>query len=98
MTFPRVQPDMMMITTGGEERGLASVTLREFKSEHIAIKRNCALKVGNLQMNMSDADVRVNWLWLLLLHGELSLNGFVVKTQSNRSQSPRNRCNGERQL
>ena len=88
----------MVVTASGEERRLVSVALPEFESEHIAIKSKRPIKVGNLQMNMSDADVRVNWLWLLLLHGELSLNGFVVKTQSNRSQAPRNRCNGERQL
>ena len=70
MTFPRVQPDMMMITTGGEERGLASVTLREFKSEHIAIKCKRPIEVRDFQMDMSDADLGVNWLWLLLLHRE----------------------------
>jgi hypothetical protein len=52
----------MMITAGGEERGLVSETLREFESENIAIERNCPIKVGDLQMNMSDADSRMNRL------------------------------------
>ena len=60
----------MVVTASGKERRLASIALREFESEHIAIKRKRPIKVGNLQMNMSDADFGVNWLWLLLLHRE----------------------------
>ena len=52
----------MVVTTSGKERRLASIALREFESEHIAIKRERPIKVGNLQMNMSDADIRMNRL------------------------------------
>ena len=50
----------MVVTASGKERRLVSVALREFESEHIAIKRKCPIKVGNFQMNMSDADFRMN--------------------------------------
>jgi len=52
----------MVVTASGKKRRLVSVALGEFKSEHIAIKRKGTIKVGNLQMNMSDADFRMNRL------------------------------------
>src|SRR6476620_720476 len=88
VTFPCVQSDMVMIAAGGEERRLASVTLREFESQHITIERNCALEVGDLQMNMADADLRVNWLWLLLLHCERSLNELWLKRKAIAAKPP----------
>src|SRR4051794_36664802 len=58
-TFPCVQSDMMMITAGGEECRLSSVTLCQFEAEHIAVEGQRAIQVGDLQMNVSNADLRV---------------------------------------
>ena len=88
----------MVVTASGKERRPVSVALREFESEHIAIKRKCPIKVRHLQMNMSDADPGVNWIWLLLLHRERKLNGFEVKRQSTRSPNPKNHCSEGRRL
>src|SRR5438132_10474075 len=95
VTFPGVQSDMMMITTSREKRRLLPVALREFESQHVTIEHNCAIKVGDLQMNVSDADVRVNWL--RLASSRAVVDWIVIKTQSSRSQVPRSHCNGERQ-
>ncbi len=62
LAFPCIQTDVMVVTASGRERRLVSVALREFESEHIAIKRKCPIEVGDLQMDVSDADLRVNWL------------------------------------
>ena len=59
VTFPGIQSDMMMIATSRKERRLLSVALREFESEHIPIKRKRPIKIGDLQMNVSDADIRM---------------------------------------
>ena len=68
--MPGIQANMMVVTTCGKERRLVSVALSELESEHIAIERKCPIKISHFQMNMSDADPGVNWLWLFLLHRE----------------------------
>src|SRR2546421_13103612 len=52
--FPCVQSNMMMITACGEECGLASVPLRKFKTKHITIEPQRPIKIGNLQMDVSN--------------------------------------------
>ena len=54
----------MMITASREKCRSLPVALPEFESEHVAIKCKRPIKVGGLQMNMADSDIRVNWLWL----------------------------------
>ena len=50
----------MVVTASGKEGRLVPVTLRKLEPEHFAIKRKRPIKVGNLQMNMPDADFRMN--------------------------------------
>ena len=53
--LPNVKADMMMITTGRNERRFASVTLLQLQPKHAAVKRQCAFEIGNFQMHMADA-------------------------------------------
>src|SRR5438270_8329148 len=52
----------MMITASREKCRSLPVALPEFESEHVAIKCKRPIKVGGLQMNMSNADIRMNRL------------------------------------
>ena len=57
--LPNVEADMMMITTGRNERRFASVTLLQLQPK---LKRECAFEIGNFQMHMADACRGINWL------------------------------------
>ena len=50
----------MMITAGGDEGRLRAEPLLQFKSQHAAIKFQCALEVGHFQVHMTDGDARIN--------------------------------------
>src|SRR2546421_9966980 len=52
LTFPGVQSDVMVITASGKEGRLGSITLREFKSEHIARKCKRPIEVRDFQMDV----------------------------------------------
>ena len=57
-------------------RGLRAKALLQFKAQHIAIKSQRPFEVGDFQMNVADADTRINWLvahgWLILSQAEAS--------------------------
>lgn len=53
--FPRVETDVVVIAAGGDEGGLGAVALGEFETEHAAVEIECALQVGDLQMDVADA-------------------------------------------
>ena len=59
LAFPRVQSDVVMITTCREKRCFLSVSLRDLKAKNIAIKVERAFQVGHLQMNVTNSDLRV---------------------------------------
>ena len=59
-TFPGVQSDMVMITSGGDERGLRTVTLNEFEAEHTDIEVECALQVGDFEVDVANADTGID--------------------------------------
>ncbi len=60
--LPRVQPDVMMIAARRNERRLRTKPLLQFKAQHVAIKFQRAFEVGDFQMHMADADVRIDGL------------------------------------
>src|SRR5262249_55903961 len=62
--FPRVQPDVMMVTTGGQERCLRPEPLSDFKAKHVAVEAKRPFQVRYFQMNVSDPDLWVDWMSL----------------------------------
>ncbi len=53
---------MMVIAAGRDERRLAAIALDQLKAEHAAIKAERALDIGDFEMDMADANTRVDWL------------------------------------
>jgi hypothetical protein len=62
--FPSIEPDVMVVTTGGQERCLRAESLRDLETKHIAIEYERAFQIGYLQMNVPDADLRVSGVWM----------------------------------
>src|SRR5213592_958240 len=58
-TFPSVQANVMVIVTGGKKRCLRAVTLREFKTKDIPVKRDRPFQVGHFQMDVANPDLRM---------------------------------------
>src|ERR1700682_1126161 len=58
--LPRVQADMMVITTCGDEGSLRSVALHQLKTQHATIKLEGTFKVRDFEVDMADAYLRVN--------------------------------------
>ena len=56
--FPGVEADVVMVTAGGDERGLRAEALHEFEAEHVAVEGERAVEVGDLEVDVADADVR----------------------------------------
>src|SRR5687767_8202248 len=50
----------MMVAAGGDERGPCPVSLRQGESEDVAIESQRPIEVGDLEMNVPDANVRMN--------------------------------------
>jgi hypothetical protein len=57
---PGVQADVMVVSAGEEEGGAGAVTLCHFETQHVAIECDCAVKIGDLQVNVADAGLGVN--------------------------------------
>jgi hypothetical protein len=47
---------MVVVTPGGDEGRLRPEALHEFETEHAAVEIERALQVGDLQVNVSNAD------------------------------------------
>src|SRR5437588_10045582 len=60
LAFPGVQTDVMVITSGGEEGGLVSVSLGELEAEHVAVKAERAVEISHFQVHVADADRVMN--------------------------------------
>ncbi len=58
--LPSVQTDVMMITAGGDKRGIIAVALHQFKSEYATIKIQRTLEICDFEMDMADADARID--------------------------------------
>lgn len=61
-TLPGVEPDVVMVSTGGEKGGRASETLRNGETKYVAIEVDGSIKVRNLEMNMTDT--RLCWQYV----------------------------------
>jgi hypothetical protein len=57
--FPGVEPDVMMVASGGKKGGLVTVPLGQFETEDITVKCNGPFQIGNLQVNVADTDIGV---------------------------------------
>jgi hypothetical protein len=91
--FPGVQPDVVMITACRDERCLRAEPLPQFKTEHAAIKFQRAFEVGDFEMDMADADGRVNRPGRqILFHGgnllQIPLKCDVVSGKNTATRSP----------
>ena len=51
----------MMITASGNKRGFVAVAFHQFKSEDATIKIQRALEIGDFEMDVADADARIDW-------------------------------------
>jgi hypothetical protein len=49
-----IQANMVMILTDCQKRGLFAVTHPHIKAEHVAIERDCAVKIRNPKVDMSN--------------------------------------------
>lgn len=62
-----------MVTAHGEERGLATPTLRDLETEYALIKRDGPFEVGHLQVNVANSDFLRRFAWLLRIGFQLYL-------------------------
>src|SRR5438445_5000542 len=53
-TLPGVEPDVVVIAAGRNERCARAEPLHQLEAEHAAIKPERTIEVGDLQMNMPD--------------------------------------------
>lgn len=61
--FPGIQPDMMMVASRRDKRGIFPISLYQFKAKHSAVKPERTFQVGDLEVNMPDACTGINrWL------------------------------------
>ena len=56
--FPGVEPDVMVIAAGRNERRTGAHPLHQLEAEHAAIKPQRAFEVGDLEMDMPDPGAR----------------------------------------
>ena len=68
--FPRVQPDVVMISACGKKRRRGTEALGQFKAEHVAVEGNRTFQIRHLQMHVADLEAGMDGC---LLHGRLSL-------------------------
>lgn len=54
--LPRVQPDVMVITSRREKGRLRPVSLRDLKTQDTLIETDRPFQIGDLQMHMSDSN------------------------------------------
>ncbi len=62
LAFPRIQSDVVVITTRADERCGVPHTLHQLKTQHTAIEFQRAIQVRNFQMDVTNADSRINRL------------------------------------
>ena len=60
----------MMIAACRNKRGLESIALGQLEAEHTAVELKCPFQVRDLEVHMTDADIRVNCtcVWHYLIH------------------------------
>src|SRR5947207_15210042 len=60
VTVPGIKPDMMVVTAGGYKRCFGAHALHQCKSEYITIEAERALQISDLQVNVADANLRID--------------------------------------
>src|SRR5262249_715836 len=58
--FPRIEPDVMVIAAGGNKCCLRSPALHQLEAERAAIEVQRAINIGDLEMDMANANAGVN--------------------------------------
>ena len=53
--LPGVEADVVVVAAGGDERGLVAVALDQLEAQHVAIERQRAVDVGDLEVYVADA-------------------------------------------
>ena len=53
--LPGIQSDVVVITARRNECRLIAVALHDLEAEHAAVKSQCAVEIGDFQVDMSDA-------------------------------------------
>src|SRR6266508_1765306 len=61
LRLPGVEPDVMVIVAGREESRLVAHPLLLLEPEDVSVERECAVEVGDLQVNMPDVHSGVDW-------------------------------------
>ena len=51
---------MVVIAAGGQERGLVAQPLHELEAEHAPVEAECAVEVGDLEMDVPDVDAGID--------------------------------------
>jgi hypothetical protein len=64
MALPGIEADVVMVAACGEERGGVADALRDLEAEDVAIEGECAIEVGDLEV-----DVAYSGLWVDGWHG-----------------------------
>ena len=62
--FPGVEANVVMVATCGDERGTVAEALHQLEAQHTAVEAKGAFQVGDLEMDMADADIGVNGEWV----------------------------------
>jgi hypothetical protein len=58
--FPGVQPDVVVIATGGDERCFLAHTRLKLEPEDATVKIERAVEVGDLEVDVADDDAGIN--------------------------------------
>jgi hypothetical protein len=58
--FPGVQADVVVIVASSKKGGLITIVLLDPETQHSGLKGNGAIKVGDLEVDMTDAGRGVN--------------------------------------
>jgi hypothetical protein len=58
--FPRIQRDVMVVASGADECGARPIPRRQFEPEDVAIKRQGAIQIGNLEVNVPDINAGID--------------------------------------
>jgi hypothetical protein len=59
-TFPRIQPDVVVVPARRHKRRLGAETLHEGKPQHVDVKGQRAFEVGDFQVHMPDAGTGID--------------------------------------
>ncbi len=59
--LPGVEPDVVMVAAGGEERGAVTQALCQLEAEDVAVEADGPLEIGDLEVDVADAGAGSDW-------------------------------------